>query len=966
MSKPVGSWLSAFEDFTKDLRISSKEAVSTDDRGVKLEMWASQRMFLKDVAEGLDCGQRSFYCLKSRQLGITTVSLVIDLFWLAIHKNLGMALVTDDEKKRDVNRDILRRYVASFPEGYFGESFSIVKDNNKFMLFSNGSRIDFLIAGVKKKSTSWGEGVGYAAAHLTEVSSYADPEGLESFEESFAQTNPSRLFIYESTAKGFNHWRDKWKDAEANPIRGRAMFYGWWSGDTNRIERSDPLFRIYGTYPASGDERERVQLVQHKYGVKIVPEQLAWIRWKTDKSDDSQMTRQNQPWTAEEAFVQTGYSFFQVRNITREMKELEANPDEAGYQAYRYVFGATFFDIKLEFIQPDEDCELELKVWEEPVEGAKYTIGCDTAWGRNDHKDRSVCSIWRCYADKLVQVAEYASDQVEVKQLAWVLAHLAGAYRDCIVNPEVNGPGAMIITEWEALRGQMSAEWREKDVKNRDWEDALSYARFYLYNRPDSMGAGYAIGFECLALDTPLPTPTGWTTMGEVKEGDYLLSDDGNPTQVIGTSRVKIRAKCYEIEFDDGTRIVADANHWWKVGRTHLGRVGDHMRQTHKLKAGKFFIRTAAPLTLPDRELPLDPYLLGAWLGDGSSDSAQIFCGDADVEEMVENIEACGQPTRRTRHKTCWNIRLNDGHPGRRGSDFIRALKQMNVFNNKHIPEIYLRASHAQRLALLQGLMDTDGSATQRPGQCNFVTNLPALAAGFGELVQTLGFKAKFLVRPEFIVRDGIKKECPPRHQFWLTAYPEMPIFRLERKVARLARPEGYRQLTHHRIKSVTEVDSVPVRCIMVDAPSKMYLCGAGMIPTHNTTWKTKQQIMHQMRGEYVTNTLRIRSMKLLMEMTNVIQDGSTIGAPESRDGGAKDDRVFAAALAIRAWINWIRQPMVTQGQTYSIVTAQEKGQASVQSNRLNRQVYSFFKTMEELKEQQPQAPAFLRDRGLV
>lgn len=502
----ASKWLSLFQEFVRDLRISSKEITSTDDRGVKLELWESQRRFLSEIATGLDDDIRTFICLKSRQLGITTISLAIDVFWLAVHSNLTGALVSDTDKNRNKNRSQIERYVKSLPDGYFGETFKIVKSNINFTLFSNGSRLDYLVAGTKNKGTSWGEGEGYAFAHLTEVASYGDPQGLASFEESFAQTNPDRLFIYESTAKGFNHFRDKYMKSKEEQFTKKSFFIGWWASDVNRIEKKDPRFEKFGTYKPTGDERDLVLMVRQLYNYNITPEQLAWIRWKpTDTSaDDPNLLEQNQPWVESQAFILTGHSFFQTRVIAQDMRILEDS--DTVFRGYAYDYGNDFFQFKMRYIEDDDERHLiELKIWEDPLEGAEYVIGADPAYGRNDHKDRHVASVWRCYADKIVQVAEFATSEVEAKHFAWVLAHLAAIYKDCIVNLEIGGPGRMIMLEWEHLRGMMKAEMYAHQVRQMGWDDAMDQARWYLYHRPDSMGAGYAANFE-----------TNWRTKTEI------------------------------------------------------------------------------------------------------------------------------------------------------------------------------------------------------------------------------------------------------------------------------------------------------------------------------------------------------------------------------------------------------------------------------------------------------------------
>jgi Terminase RNaseH-like domain len=433
----------------------------------------------------------------------TTLSLLIDVFWLAIHPAIDGALVTEHEGNRDKNRALIRHYIESFPPGYFGDDFYIVKgkDNAKSMTFSNKSTLRFLVAGTKKKSISWAEGSGYVFAHATEVAAYSGSDGLNSFEESFAQENPDRLYLYESTAKGMNNvWHDRWKSGLADPFTKRSHFLGWWALDTNHVKRNDPRFEKYGRGARTSRERELISQVARLYEFEISPEQLCWYRWKADNltGEDAAMLEQNNPWTADEAFVVTGHSFFQVRLLTKQLKKIYDDPDSHSFQAYRYFYGDNFFDMKLEFLDPSDQSlleETELRVWEEPRDDGRYVIGMDPAFG-DEHGDNIVISVWRCYADCLEQVAEFATNRVEPKRAAWVLAHLAGAYRDCIINLELGGGGSNVMQELDSLRAQLKSDMFAERVRSRDWEDAMGWARWYLYHRPDSMGKGYLYNFK--------------------------------------------------------------------------------------------------------------------------------------------------------------------------------------------------------------------------------------------------------------------------------------------------------------------------------------------------------------------------------------------------------------------------------------------------------------------------------------
>lgn len=499
MSDP-NKWLSMFETFIANMRIDSKEVAAVDSRGSPLNLWGSQQMALEQLCYGLDEGVRTFIFLKSRQLGISTLFLAVDIFWLAVHPGTIGALVVDTEKNRNAFRSTLVRYVNSFPKGFLGKSFKIVKNNRDFMLFSNGSRFDTLVAGTSNKKSSWGEGQGYSLAHLSEVAAYGSPAGLESFEEALAETHPDRLFIYESTAKGMNHWRDKWIDAGRDKATKRRVFCGWWSKELNAIQRHDPRFAAFGVAKPDGFEQERMQLVLDRHGMRISQEQLAWRRWKDSKEGaDEGMLQQNQPWLEEEAFVLTGYSFYNTRSVQQDLEKVYDPALEENYRflGYRYYCGNDFFSVHTEKIEDESRIdEVDLRVWFEPVKGAQYVIGCDPAFGRTEWKDRHAISVWRCYADKLVQCAEYATNQVETRQCAWVLAHLAGAYRDCIVNLELTGPGRAVMVEFEGLRERLRADMYEKQMEERGWDDFLSNARWYMYHRPDTMGAGFMYNTE--------------------------------------------------------------------------------------------------------------------------------------------------------------------------------------------------------------------------------------------------------------------------------------------------------------------------------------------------------------------------------------------------------------------------------------------------------------------------------------
>jgi hypothetical protein len=179
---------------------------------------------------------------------------------------------------------------------------------------------------------------------------------------------------------------------------------------------------------------------------------------------------------------------------------------------------------------------------------------------------------------------------------------------------------------------------------------------------------------------------------------------------------------------------------------------------------------------------------------------------------------------------------------------FVRQLRRLDLIRNKHIPQKYLRGDYRQRLALLQGLMDTDGTVS-KSGQCEFCGCSERLVGDVRELISTLGIKST--IKKDLAKLRGRAVGYRWRIRFY--ADNSTPVFRLKRKLAR-QKPAGKRDddrflfngakrwKSNARCETLTIVDvapveSVPMRCIQVDSPSSMYLCGETMIPTHNSTF---------------------------------------------------------------------------------------------------------------------------------
>ncbi len=501
-------WRKLLTGFVANLRIVSREqSAKPGEKGVKIKLWRSQQRILDEVVKGMDEGVRKFFVLKSRQLGSTTVWVIIGLFWLLLHPRMKGALVVDQEKTRDDFREQIRNIIESIPESYGGFRIKPGADNKHFMVFQtkqggqwvDTSQLNFLVAGTSGSKEAWGESSGYSMVILTEVANYGSPVGLSNFEEAMSEQNPDRLYCYESTAKGYNHWRDKWSAARADAFTSRCIFVGWWAKEANSLAKSDPRFAVHGMTPPDERERARIQAVKDRYGWEITSEQLAWYRWRTSQNTTGESSlNQNQPWVEEEAFVLSGKSYFQTRLIAQDYERIH---DTVEYEGWRFWFGADFWGTTIEPLRGDplRREEIELRVWHEPHPNGRYVIGCDPAGGSNDKNDRHAISVWRCYGDKLVQVAEYADNRCETRHCAWVLAYLAGIYRNCMINIELSGGyGKAVKVELNHLRELLATEFNQqrRSLKGDDWSDFLYNARHYLYRRPDApTAAGFIEDF---------------------------------------------------------------------------------------------------------------------------------------------------------------------------------------------------------------------------------------------------------------------------------------------------------------------------------------------------------------------------------------------------------------------------------------------------------------------------------------
>ena len=353
-----------------------------------------------------------------------------------------------------------------------------------------------------------------------------------------------------------------------------------------------------------------------------------------------------------------------------------------------------------------------------------------------------------------------------------------------------------------------------------------------------------------LASDTEVPTPEGWTTLEDIKSRDEVFDEQGRICKVVEVSGESVEPVS-TVKFGDGSSIVAGNHHSWMIltpadfSPANLGiyrpgpwnagcwptatlELAFSLNELTQWRARPHrYIPIAGPLDLPEWEPPIHPWLVGLWLGDGNSRNSNIICSSNDEPHYREKVRNIGEN---------WRV-LNPGSnvlicslawgPNPR---LLTRLRELNLVNNKHVPAQYLRASREQRLALLQGLMDSDGHVYANR-RAEFTSKSISLAEGARELVLSLRMKATVKESGE----RGVKRRVSKHYRVRFT--PTMPVATLARKadVATefiMRRPRGASlRIARRLIGAVLDAGIRTTRCISVDSQWGMMLVGRQMVP---------------------------------------------------------------------------------------------------------------------------------------
>lgn len=335
---------------------------------------------------------------------------------------------------------------------------------------------------------------------------------------------------------------------------------------------------------------------------------------------------------------------------------------------------------------------------------------------------------------------------------------------------------------------------------------------------------------KALAFDTPILTRNGWKKHGELTIKDEVIGLDGNYKKIIAIHNV-----CkmdYKVTTSDGEEIICHGNHEWYVEDRRSGEYSNietkEIAKCVREKDGhyRYLLPLKRPIIGEHKDLKVDPYTLGAWLGDGRNNFPDLCGAEKDYAIVQHIIDNGYEIAWNTKHKTT----------GVRYYGFKNLREQLQFYGmcfsrhrvEKKIPDEYLTSSKEQRLELLAGLLDTDGSLTRKERRYHFTTNEEQLRDGFITLVNGLGWRTSVTRYEKGMSSSGIYANKP----YWVVSFnpTEYIPCQLERK-----------QLFEYSKQRKTSIEKVELvnsdiygNCITVEGG--IYRVGKQLIPTHNSS----------------------------------------------------------------------------------------------------------------------------------
>lgn len=394
--------------------------------------------------------------------------------------------------------------------------------------------------------------------------------------------------------------------------------------------------------------------------------------------------------------------------------------------------------------------------------------------------------------------------------------------------------------------------------------------------------------------DEVLPTPDGYTQVGDIQVGDYVYDEDGHPVKVIGVYP-QGKKHLYEAVFSDGTHVPCNDEHIWAV-RGRFAHYKDKPYQNMTLRelmdagihreqargdgtiVNNWYIPVNGPLHREDAHLPLDPYVLGVLIGDGClTDTVRTLEISSDDENVIAEVAKRIGALDYEQRAGCysWIFRCDAekyGHKWYQRKDFAGLSDDLScVFGqysrNRAIPDIYKFGSIAQRRLLLQGLMDTDGCITSEDRlNASFSTKSVQLAHDVKELATSLGMRASITVTNR--VGKGTEYEVyfridpSERRNLFLKAQSKLAAF--DRGMAARVRKFNRHYDDMALVDVIDTGTEVDMTCIYVDSPTHLYQVGREHIVTHNTAL-VQGTMLHDKKRLY----LEVDLSKMIADLTD-------------------------------------------------------------------------------------------------
>lgn len=446
---------------------------------------------------------------------------------------------------------------------------------------------------------------------------------------------------------------------------------------------------------------------------------------------------------------------------------------------------------------------------------------------------KTILEIWQNEADRATSLGTYYHNQREAD-----LCSLASIEREGITVPVISPSGENDGIRFAPLQKLDPGVYPEHMVYLKSTGICGQSDLVEVVN-----GKVNIIDYKGLALDTPIPTIKGFILMENIQIGDVIYDGNGYPTEVEHVSEVH-HNPCYKIKFDTNEELICDHEHKWLITEritsgvfntksykvSYIEKEYTTEQLLNKKNKNEILRISCTSIKNEIKNLPLDPYVLGVWLGDGSKQCGALTNMNDDTWLEIEN-----------RGYTLGKD-ISQGGSGKAQTKTILKiypiLKKLNLINNKHLPELYLTASYEQRLDLLRGLMDSDGYYNTKRKSCIVNTTQKWQADAIVQIASSFGIKTT--LHYTYTTYNKIKK---PAYQATFRVDTYSPFLTRNKNVhLEMKSSNKYTKDSYRLIKSIELIPTVATKCLSVKSKTHSYLAGKNYIKTHNTNKEIKTE----------------------------------------------------------------------------------------------------------------------------